>query len=267
MISEEHSYCKVIGSPTFIPVETNPDHIRMDYEIERNDYSKPWACSTNKYRGSIQLQKVYDGKQVNLVMTHTADETKQLSLKASRELEKHFEASGRIATGKKARRIIFNDFTNEQRVKFFLSLTGENSTEMLEFKDVTDFDACPDPEVKNLPEQIQWMEQRVEEIKLKGKNLHETFFIKELKYHPFLHLHRMDAKYSFSYFAAAGSCTISFDFAGYSGEAGKRAELQTNISGFSVDPKFRNVNKNSIKEHILRAIQLFAFKQYQHLCP
>jgi hypothetical protein len=265
IISDEHSYCKIIGDPTFVPVGQNPDHVKMDYEIERLDYSKSWASSVNNYKGSIELQKIYDGKNVSLVLTHTADETKQLGLKVGKQIENHFESTGRTATGTKAKRILFSDFTNEQRILFFLSLTGNNKTDLLDFKDVTDFDTCPDPQVGNLPQPIKWMEKRVEDIKLKGKNLHETFFIKEKEYHPFLHLHKMDAKFDFSYYAGSGSCTVSFDFVGYSGESGVNAELQTTISGLSLSPQFQQINKNSVKEHILRAIQLFTFEQYQKL--
>jgi len=267
LLDENSNYCKMIGNPTFVPVANNPDHLRVDFEIERQDLSKSWATTNSVFKGSLELEKIYDGKNVKVLLKHTASETKQLNLSVSKHLKEHFENTGRIPSAGGETRILFKDFTNEQRVQFFLSLTGYNKTDLLEFKDVIDFDICPDADAGKLPNEIKWMEQKVEELKLKGKNLHETIFIKEAKYHKYLHVHQIDVKFDFSYYAAAGSCTIVFAFAGFMGESGKSAELEINVSNLVLKPEHRDVNKASVKEHISRAIEMFTLEQYRKICP
>jgi hypothetical protein len=154
----------------------------MSFEMERQDRSKSWAATDSIFKGSLELEKIYDGKNVKVLLKHTAAETKDLNLNVGKLLKQYFESTGRIPTDGGETRILFKDFTNEQRVKFFLSLTGANNSNVLEFQDVVDFDICPDQEAGELPDEIKWMEQKVEELKLKGKNLHETVFIKDDSY-------------------------------------------------------------------------------------
>jgi hypothetical protein len=53
----EFSNYKVIGSPTFIPIEGNPNHIKIDFSIEREDLSKNWATNKSIFSGSLELKR------------------------------------------------------------------------------------------------------------------------------------------------------------------------------------------------------------------
>jgi hypothetical protein len=262
LLADSAPYCKMLGNPSFVPVGNDPNHIRLDFEVERSDYTKSWARTKDTYKGSIGLEKIYDGNVLKVLITYTAEETKILGSKTDKFLKKHFETAGCVIAGSRVGKILFNDFTNENRVQFFWKLTGENQTTHLTFKDVTDFDVRPDPDSGDLPDDIKWMDKKVDDLKLKGKNLHETIFIKDKNYHKFLHLYKIETKFEFSYFAAAGTCTITFEFAGFLGSAGKMAEFEANISSLVLKSEYRNVNKLNVKEHLLRAMELFTLNQY-----
>jgi hypothetical protein len=260
-------YCRLRGSPTFVPVGNDQNHIRLEFTLDRKDYSKSWAMTHDVFKGSIALERLKSSGVVKIVLTHTARETKQLGILTSNSLKRHFAETGCLLPGSEEQRILFDDFTNEGRVQFLLGMTGDNGTSVLLFDDVVDFDVCPDSAVGPLPKELSWMDKKVQELKLKGVKLHETVFMKEKQYHKYLHLHKLDVKFNFQYHAASGSCIISFGFDGFLDEAKRKAEFESNISSLNLSAEFRDVSKIAVKEFLSRAIELFTLRQYKACTP
>ena len=259
----DHANYTLIGDPTFVPVDRNPNHVRMEYEIERVDLSKSWMHTKNTYKGAIEFQKITEGKKVKLVVTHTAAETKQLGQKISLSVTKHLNEAKH--TDGDFQKILFSDFSNEQRIGFLWSLTGDTKTDSLTFVDIVDVDVCPDPELP-LPNNLKWMEAKVKNLKLQGKTLHETFFIKDKDCHKHLLFHRIEAKFTFDHKGATGNCAVTFEFAGFS-EDSKNCEFQSKISNLSLGPDYKHLNAANISEQLLEKIEAFTLQAYEKIFP
>jgi hypothetical protein len=185
ILNLEFSNYSVVGSPIFIPVEGDPNCIRMDFSIEREDMSKSWAANKSIFPGSLELKRVKDGNIVKLVVTHTADETKQVASKTSSSLVKHFKEKGFVNSFKNLEKILFSKFLNSGRILYLLSLTQRCKSSILDFVDIVDIEFSPDTD-NTLPKDIKWMEENIKDLKLNGNSLHETLFLKGSTYHDFL---------------------------------------------------------------------------------
>ncbi len=247
----EFSNFSVVGSPNFIPIKGDADHLRLDFEIERNDYSKNWANTKNIFQGSLELKKIREGKEVKLVVTHTASETKYVAAKATSGIIKHFKEKGRIAQNAEIKRIEFKDFTNSGRVHYFLSLTKNVSSALLYFEDIVDVGFSPDTNTK-LPDSMQWMEKRIEGLKLKGKGLQHTLFVKDKALHPHIHLYQVLARYKFDYRGLTGKTVVSISFPEYGRSKDVTSELEVNVKNRFFDHALKHIGKDQIIKIILR---------------
>ncbi|WP_449431804.1 GapS4b family protein [Pseudomonas putida] len=172
---------KVLNAPSFYPVPNATDAIRMDFEIERLDRSKSWADSHKRFKASIEIQKSKDKDELIIISTHTAPETRQTNRAVSKHLIGHFKTQGQIAQKAKVRQIRFRDFTNEKRFDFLLGLTRYSRHALITFKEVVDIGLVPDEE-HTLPEQLEWMEERIRGLDLSGTGLEDSDFLSNHSY-------------------------------------------------------------------------------------
>jgi hypothetical protein len=115
----------VIGDPNFKMIDNNPDKIALDFKCETTNYSKPWFRGKNEFKAQITLEKDKN-KKVQLQIIYTSTETLDVAEKVSKSLEKHFKANSYMNPQKEIQRILFKNFTNEERILFFLSMTESN---------------------------------------------------------------------------------------------------------------------------------------------
>lgn len=250
----EFSNFRVVGSPIFVPVDGNPNCIRMDFSIEREDMSKNWATNKSIFPGSLELKRLEEGNNIQVVITHTANETKNVAAKTSSSLIKHFKEQGFVNPSKNLEKILFSKFSNSKRVIYLLSLTQRCKSSILDFVDIVDVEFSPDPN-SNLPKEIKWMEKKIEDLKLNGNALHETLFFKNLDYYNYLHLYKVDAKFKFHTSGLSGDCVISLGFPDYGHEKNLEAEMEVNITALSFDNHPRGISKSAIKEILLKEIE------------
>jgi hypothetical protein len=247
----EFSNFSVTGSPNFVPVDGDADYLLLEFEIERSDYSKNWASTQSSFKGSLELQKIRDGKDVKLVVTHTANETKYVATKAAQGLIRHFKEKNNVAESSDVERILFSRFDNAARVEYFLTLTRDVSSPILTFDDVVDIEFSPDSKSK-LPDSMEWMESRIDDLKVNGKGLHETFFITNKAYHRFVHLYQMDTRYVFDYKGLNGKCVISAGFPGYGKSREDQAEFEVNVKSMSFETTPKTIAKSEVGKILLR---------------
>lgn len=265
LINDEYANYRLIGSPTFRTVGNNPEHLILEYEIEREDLSKSWVQSITRHRGKIEIKKVMEGKRAVMMLTHTAAETKEVSQRIAAFVTKHLRANKDIDADSEPRRILFSSFTNQTRIAFFWSLTGLQKSEVLTFKAINDFDLLPATEAK-LPAKLKWMQDRVTKLKVKGEQLHDTFFITESEVHPFLLFSRMDAKFDFKYHAASGECTIVYDFAGFTPDKPGEFEFEAHIAHLTFEAEFSG-DRSAVKEFLQDKIDEFVLDRFEAICP
>jgi hypothetical protein len=249
IIAEEFINYSVVGAPYFVVVPDHADAVRMDFEIERKDLTKSWITNKCKFKGSVSIQN--DGtNKIHITVIHTAPETKNVGQKLTRHLTNHFKQTGSIGKSAEFERVLFSAFDNSERVNFFWDMTRNQSSGVIEFLDVVDIEFCPDT-TTSLPEKINWMESHIEELKLNGKSLHETFFIKDADYHPFIELYRVDARFRFDVTGAAGFCVLSYEFPGYAKAKDIKSEMEINVVSITPEKGYKNFNRNSLKKKLL----------------
>jgi hypothetical protein len=205
---------KVIGNPNFKMVEKNPNKISLDFKCETNNYSKAWFRGKNEFKGSVTLERVTTkDNKVQLQIIHTSPETTEIAEKVSKGLERHFKAKGYMNPKKEIQKILYRDFTNEERIKFLLSMTeGSN---VFSYTKATFLDIGPDPS-ETLHSDIRWLElAKVRELNINGEKLHELPFLKDKNMHKFMELSEMEIIYDFHLPSVEGSCIIRFGFSGY----------------------------------------------------
>jgi hypothetical protein len=260
----DFSNFKVIGSPSFVPVDNNPNYLKMDFVVEREDMSKNWARNKSTFPGSIEIKKE-ENSNVQIVITHTAVETKQVAYKASIALVKHFKENGLVNPSKELEKILFSKFSNSHRVIYLLSLTQRCKSSILDFVDIVDVEFSPDPNCQ-LPEDIKWMEKKIEDLKLNGNKLHETSIFKNIDNYQYIYLYKIDAKFKFSISGSSGTCVISIGFPDYEKERNAEAEMEVNIRNLAFGNYLNTVSKSEIQQSLLKEIEgqkISSFQTYR----
>lgn len=257
----EYANFKVTGSPAFIPVDNNHERIKIDFTVERKDMSKNWATTNNIFTGSLELSKIIETDEVKIIVTHTASETRQVATKLASNMVRHFKDKGLIDSSASVEKILFSRFSNSKRISFLFSLTKESRSQMLEFFDIVDVQFSPDT-CNPLQEGIDWMEQKIADLKLNGSTLHQTIFFTDIKYHEFICLYNVDSKFKFDVQGLTGQCIFSVGFPDYSKE---KKEMEVNIKSISLNNSPISGSKSEIKQILLREIEnqkIISFKLY-----
>ena len=224
-------------------VENNPNHLKAEFTIKRNDLNKFWYEQTNMFGGSIEFINEDNGKG-RVVISHTAPETKELAEFAVKEQIKKYKEKGVIPHNEQLRKIIFNEFTNEERFVFFFRLTNHLECNYFQCENIKDVSMKPEDSV--LPEEIKWMED-MNKIVLSGKALDKKFFINDKKFHKHLILWKIEASYSYNYKGQEGHYAVSLGFPDYDKP---NAEFELNISSINpnnaIDTRTRKILKSDL---------------------
>lgn len=255
---------KVIGNPNFKMINRNPDKISLDFKCETANYRTPWYRGKSEFRGQVTYEKVTTkNNKVQLQIVHTSPETTDISEKVAKNLEKHFKDNNFMDPQKEIQRILFKDFTNEERIEFFLSMTKSNN--VFDFTKATFLDIGPDPN-ENLPEDINWLElAKVRDLSINGEGLHNTLFINEKTLHKFMELCEMENIYNFSIPSAEGNCRIRFGFSNYFKKRIGNIEFVVDINKINLKEEYATVPQASIRKQLLKEFEKFKTEKYDKL--
>lgn len=167
---------QIEGDPNFVRMP-NGDFV-LEYLIRRSNAGRSWIASQERFPGKIVLGQTPDKKKLEIKSYHSSPETKAVNLEVKRWIRKDLRDRNVIKPDSE-KAIEFGDFTNEQRMKFFMKFTQNFPSEDFEFEKVTDFDFRLDDQfVPSHETRISWMKGTVSRSSLKGKALHDLFFIK-----------------------------------------------------------------------------------------
>ena len=255
---------KVIGNPNFKMIDSNPDKISLDFKCETSDYRKPWYRGQSEFQRSITLEKINtQDNKVQLQIVHTSPETTDISEKVTKNLERHFKDNNFMNPQKEIQRILFKDFTNEERIEFFLSMTESN--DVFDFTKATFLDIGPDPN-ENLPKGIDWLElAKVRELSINGEVLHNIHFIKDKTLHKFIELCEMEIIYNFSIPSVEGKCKIRFGFSNYFKKRIGNIEFVADINKINPKDEYATVPTASIRNQLLKEFEKFKTQKYNEL--
>lgn len=230
-----------------VQVDNNPNHLKADFTIKRNDINKSWYEQTNIFTGSIEFVNDNDGKG-RVIITHTAPETKELAEFAVKEQIRKYKEKCIIPQDEQLRKIIFKDFTNEERFVFFFRLTNHLQSDYFKCENIKDMALKPEDAI--LPEEIKWMEN-INKIVLSGNSLDKKYFIEDKKYHENLILWSIDASYTFNFNGQTGKYTINFGFPDFTTNKRENAEFELNIFSLSPDKTIDTRSRKILKSELL----------------
>jgi hypothetical protein len=245
---------KVVGNPNFRMIGNDPNKVMLDFKCESENYSKEWYRANHEFRGQVSLERIVDrNNKVQLQIVHTSPETTEISDKVVKTLERHFKANNYMNPQNSIQRILYKDFTNEERIEFFLSLT--EGDDVFDFQRASYLDIGPD-QTMSLPEGINWLElAKVRELNINGEVLHNIHFIKEVELHKYMELAEMEIIYNFSIPAAEGNCRIKFGFPGYFSRRISNIEFVVDVVKINVKDEFSSVPQSSIRNSLLKAFE------------
>lgn len=252
---------KVVGNPNFKMIDNNPDKIVLDFKCETTNYSKAWFRGKNEFKGQVAFEKVKTkDNKVQLQIVHTSPETTEIAEKVSKNLERHFKANNYMNPNKEIQRILFKDFTNEERINFFLNMT--EGDDVFEFSKATFLDIGPDPN-ENLPEEINWLELgKVRELNINGEVLHNITFLQDKSLHKFMVLSEMEIIYDFSLLTVEGNCKIRFGFPNYFKKRIGNIELVVDIIRINPKDEYFNVPITSMKKQLFKNFEKLKTEKY-----
>lgn len=254
---------KVIGNPNFKMIDKNPNKISLEFKCETNNYSKPWFRGKNEFKGSVTLEKVTTkDNKVQLQIIHTSPETTEIAEKVSKKLENHFKANNYMNPKKEIQRILYRDFSNEERIQFLLSMTEGN--DVFTYTKATFLDIGPDLS-ETLHSDIRWLElAKVRELNINGEKLHELPFLKDKNLHKYMELSEMEVIYDFQLPSVEGSCIIKFGFSGY--DFKKRiGNIEFIVDILKIYPKdeYSTVPVHSIRTQLFKEFEKYKTEKYE----
>jgi hypothetical protein len=250
----EFANYKVVGSPIFTSINGDLDQVKVDFSVERSDLTKNWSANKSIFQGSLEFHKIGGEDDVKIIITHTANETKQVASKVSTTLVRHFKDKGFIDPEKGIEKILFSKFSNAGRIKYLLSLTKECKPNILIFQDIVNLELSPD--ISNpLPDGIEWMERKIQDLKLNGSELHKTFLFSSKKYYDHLYLYQVDSKFKFDISGVKGTCVISVGFSDYGKIRNPEAEMEINIRSITFETPPKDSSRIIIKKILLKEIE------------
>ncbi|HAU4930604.1 GapS4b family protein [Aeromonas hydrophila] len=261
VINKPFSNYKLIGFPSFKTIDGDSDNIELAFTIERYDYSKSWDKNTTLFSGKVRLKKEKDSVDVNISLSHTSSETKEVASAITSTLINEMKSSGFIDKKEELKKILFSDFSNENRV-LFLQRVSQNPIDCeLYFKDTKDIGFSPD-ESQKLPAEMSWMEKKISTLILKGSGLHSTFFVQDKALHKYIKLHTLEADYTFDYANFSGTCHITFDFPEFSIKKDVKSELAIRVNSIKFKKK-EGISTSKVKEMLLSQLDKAKIKYYE----
>ena len=246
-IKQKLPTCTLEKPIRLVRVDNNPNHLKAEFTIKRNDINKSWYEQTNLFIGSFEFINENNGKG-RVIISHTAPETKELAEFAVKQQIKRYKEKGLIPDNEQLKKIIFGDFSNEERFAFFFRLTNHLQCDYFKFVSIKDISIKPGETI--LPEEIKWMED-MNKILLSGQSLDKKFFIEDQKYHKHLTLWSVDATYDFNIRGEQGVYTVNFGFPDYASNKKENAEFELNISSINPLKTLDTRSRKILKSHLL----------------
>lgn len=245
------------------PTINQSGEIEISYKVKKNDFSQDWIEQELIFDGHVLIKKSDNNLLLELDTTHTSKETDKINQRFINTLSNKCHQKG-ITQSAEANSIKFNDFTNEQRIAFFLQLTG-NQSKHFKFEGFDDIDIVRDANAGPLPNdpEISWMEGRVRRIKMGGSRLDKIVFVTNKKYHKYYFFSKVSAQYKFTFGTNEGTCMISFSFPSKhtKGDDFSNSTLDISIEKLSKIEKASETNVRKKIKECLRELQNHAQKE------
>jgi len=259
---------KVLGSPNFFSDDAlkdkNVERVFLKLKIERTDLSQNMLEETKTFPLKLIFERDKKSNKVKVVTKYTANQTNDVAKSLVSYVRKEWKKNNKIskeATFEEIRYLSFE--TNEERINFFISLTSECDHDFISFKDIAQIDINIDKEInETLPPDISWMEDKINNLKMKGNKLHEIFFVNGENYKHFFNLNEMVAIYNFELPSGKGEFRVTFGFSDTVSVKNPNPEFELSINSVKLDKEFANVSKRNIENEISSLLEKFKLEKF-----
>jgi hypothetical protein len=222
---------QIEGDPNFVKMP-NGDFV-LNYFIRRSNVGRSWIASQERFPGKIIVGQTADKKKLEIKSYHSSSETKAVNHEVKRWIRRDLRDRNVIKPDSE-KAIEFGDFTNEQRMKFFIRFTQNFPSEEFEFEKVTDFDFRLDDQFVPPDEsRISWMKGNVSRSSLKGKALHDLFILKERQTWSYIKLWYIELRFKISNADLDGSFSLYLEFDGYGHSGSPKSKFQFSLGPIS----------------------------------
>lgn len=185
----------------------------LNYEIERYQRNKSWDEQTNFFKGSVVLD--CNGEELEIIAKNiaTSKETLEINQLIINHTKSKLIENKIISKTAKEEKILMNDMTNKEVLKFLLSFTNNDNLTDIEFIDIISIDIEID-ETITLPEEskIKWMENKIQKLKLDGKKIEDIEILTDDTNHEYLKCWGIVAEFKYDNLEAKGSSVVEFKF-------------------------------------------------------
>ncbi|HDL7470213.1 TPA: hypothetical protein PXN82_004388 [Yersinia enterocolitica] len=251
---------KLASAPMFSMIDQDPNHIEIEFNIERFDFTKNWGENKTIHHGYVELKKEDGNVDVVLTLCHTSKEVRDFGDKIAKKIINDFKEKNYIKSDAKTIFIRFHDFDNNGRVKFLRELSCDLIDYDLYFKDTIDLQFSPDALDDKTPNDLKWMKDRIEDLKLKGKGIQSTFFFSQKEYHKYIKLYKLACDYTFSNSNYDGTCRINFEFPDINNI---NSELNVEVINLNISTNEIGIQKNELKNRLLRILDAKKINLYE----
>lgn len=261
LLDDNFGTIKLSSEPSFfLPDSMNKNLIRLNIDLERKDITKNWGESTSYHKGYIELEKNPSSLEVQLNLCYTSKEVKDFGNKLTKFLIGSFKKDKHIVENVKIVSIRFHDFDNKGRVKFLNELSYDWNLNELYFKDTKDLQFSPENLDDKAPENLKWMKDTIDDLKLKGKSIHSTFFVSNKEYHEYIKLYKIACDYSFAFTEYEGTCRINYEFHDIDSH---NSELVVDITNLNLSVSKIKISKDIIKIRLLKLLDTKKIELYE----
>lgn len=207
------------------------DSLVLDFEVCRTDILDGWYKSDKFFKGRVEIKKDSDSDlTMNIKLNHSSPETKEIADKVISIIEESLISEEIIKLPEHGGRVLFDDFSNQDRVRFLHKLASNHTTFEFYYKKIDDVHFHPDRDIE-VNEELggtSLLEKAIEQFRVKG-DLDDIITTKWKKIHPYIKVTKVIASYTVDYKTFSGECKISYEFSDYSKRKLENPELCINF--------------------------------------
>lgn len=267
LLDELYTYksgLEIIGIPSFKKIDGREDKIEIEFEIKEHSELKDIHSKERIFKGGLVYELKDDGHlHLSVTKTFSSKGTQNLVDSLNKKMEKHFKEQNAVKKEDTFERILFSQFTNEDRFLFFIRFLAD--IDFLEYNKLESISVAPDPN-EQLPADAKQFLQDIENLNLKGNVLKRHMLISELVYRKCILLHSMTVNYKFQHAEGHGNCLVEFAFPDFKLDNTENLEFQFYTIRISIDRNYRAfANRNKINKAIFEVLNSHKIYQYNTL--
>jgi len=249
-----------IASLGFEPIDNNHNKVQASYTITKREKNKIWFESENNFNGRVTFELNDNQLEMKSTSIHTSKDTKLINDMIKKEIIKDFRKKSFIDSQTVEKKILIDDFTNQEIIDFFINFTDTKSSKVT-FDNIISMDIELD-ENETLPSehQIKWMEDHIDNFKFNGKKIEEIELITNIDDRKYIKCWEVVAKYRFNFKAGEGTFHIKFSF---HKQGNHEFELQIVPKSMNFDILVEN--RRSVENYLLDIFDDLKLKKYEKI--